>query len=262
MMTRNIILLAAICISSMIMHMRAQSLTEQAATAYNNDDFNAALELYLKAANEDGTSSELFYNIGNTYYKLDKNGLAILYYERALLLDPNNDDARNNLNFVNGKANVNIDNGSTYWKDSIDDMVCSLSSSMWGMIAVTSFILFIGLLMVYIFVDAIVLRKIGFFGGGIMLIASILANVCAFYVKGKAEAHNQAVVIVPSVTLSTSPRQPKDKTEEAFMLNEGTKISIVDSVSVSTSGNNEKWYDIKADDTHRAWINASSIEII
>ena len=54
-----------------------------------------------------------------------------------------------------------------------------------------------------------------------------------------------------------------DKTEEAFILNEGTKVTIVDSVSVSaTQGNNEKWYDVRADNTHRAWISSSSIEII
>ncbi len=240
----------------------AQSLCEQAAEAYNSDDFNKALELYLKAAQEDGTSSWLYYNIGNTYYKLDKNGMAILYYERALLLDPGNSDAINNLEFVNGKANLNIDKGATYWRDSIDNAVSSLSSSNWGMLGIISFFLFIILLVVYVFVDTVSLRKVGFFGGGIMLICSILANVCAYHVKSKSEAHNQAIVVLPSVTLSTSPRMPKDKTEEAFMLNEGTKITVVDSVMNTVSGNNEKWYDIKADDTHRAWINSDAIEII
>ena len=259
-MIRNIIMFA-LCLCS-IVPIKAQSLTEQATAAYNNDDFNAALELYLKIANEEGTSSELFYNIGNTYYKLDKNGMAILYYERALLLDPNNADARSNLEYVNSKANVNADDGATYWKDSIDNMVCSQSSSAWGVIAIVSFMLFIGLLVIYIFIDAVILRKIGFFGGGIMLIISVLSNICAFYVKDKVEAHNQAVIIVPSATLSTSPRQPKDKTEEAFILNEGTKIAIIDSVSVSASDSNEKWYDVRVDDTHRAWINSSAIEII
>ena len=240
----------------------AQSLSEKASEAYNKDDFGTALKLYLDAAKEDGTSSELYYNIGNSYYKLDKNGMAILYYERALLLDPNNKDARSNLEFVKSKANLNIDTGATYWKDSLEASVKSMSSSLWGAIAVISFILFIILLVIYIFVDTIILRKIGFFGGGLMLICSIVANICAFYVKSQAEARNQAIVVIPSATLSTSPRQPKDKTEEAFMLNEGVKVEIVDSVTNTVSDKKEKWYDVKADETHRAWINADAIEII
>ena len=259
-MKRNIFILCALVVFAATGF--AQSLTEQAAEAYNKDDFNKALELYLQAAQQEGTSSELFYNIGNTYYRLDKRGEAILYYERALLLDPSNGDARNNLDYVRSKANLTTDVGATYWKDSIDNMVSTLTSSAWGVIAVASFLLFIVLLVVYIFVDAVILRKIGFFGGGIMLIVTIIANICAFHVKAKAETHNQAIVVVPSATLSTSPRQPKDKSEEAFMLSEGAKVAVVDSVTNSVSGNSEKWYDVRAGENNRAWINAEAIEII
>ena len=240
----------------------AQTLTEQAAAAYNNDDYEKALQLYQQAANEDGTSSELLYNIGNTYYKLDKNGMAILYYERALLLDPSNQDARSNLDFVNGKANLSIDRGSTYWKDSIDEFVKSQSASTWGKIGIICFIAFIIAVAVYIFMNAVIVRKIGFFGGGILLICSILANVCAFHVQSVVANRNKAIVVVPSATLSTSPRTPKDKTEEAFLLNEGTKVEIIDSVSSSINGGKEKWLDVRADDTHRAWINAKNVEVI
>ena len=98
-MKRNIFILCSFIVFA-VFTSYAQSLTEQAAAAYNKDDFNQALELYLEASQQEGTSSELFYNIGNTYYKLDKKGKAILYYERALLLDPNNSNARDNLDYV------------------------------------------------------------------------------------------------------------------------------------------------------------------
>ena len=260
-MKRNIFILCSFIVFA-VFTSYAQSLTEQAAAAYNKDDFNQALELYLEASQQEGTSSELFYNIGNTYYKLDKKGKAILYYERALLLDPNNSNARDNLDYVRSKSSMTTDIGATYWKDSIDNMVCSQTATAWGVLAVVSFLAFIVLLFVCIFGDAVILRKIGFFGGGIMLIVTILANICAFHVKSKVEAHDQAVVVIPSATLSTSPRQPKDKTEEAFMLNEGTKVTVIDSVTNVVSGSNEKWYDVRANETSRAWIAASAIEII
>ena len=68
-----------------------------------------------------------------------------------------------------------------------------------------------------------------------------------------------AIVIEPSTILSTSPRVPKDRTEEALLLHEGTKVEILDSICNSTS---DKWYDVKVDNSHRAWINADAVEII
>ena len=81
----------------------AMSLTQQADSAYMQDNFAKATELYLKIAEEEGTSANLYYNIGNCYFRQGKPGMAILYYERALRLDPSDKDARANLEFVNTK---------------------------------------------------------------------------------------------------------------------------------------------------------------
>ena len=80
--------------------------------------------------------------------------------------------------------------------------------------------------------------------------------------KSKLESHNKAIIISPSVTLSTVPRTPKDKNEEAFILTAGNKVTIVDSVETTIGEQQVKWYDIKADDTHRAWLKSENIEII
>ena len=66
----------------------ASSLTQEADSAYMNDDFIKAAKLYEEIAANEGTSSNLFYNLGNAYYRQGKLGLAILNYERALRLDP------------------------------------------------------------------------------------------------------------------------------------------------------------------------------
>ena len=66
----------------------------------------------------------------------------------------------------------------------------------------------------------------------------------------------------PVSVLSTSPREPKSKIEEAFMLHEGIKVEMLDSVEVKVDSVSQKWFDIKSDDTHRAWIKASDIERI
>lgn len=239
-----------------------KALADQANAAYQRDDFNSALSLYEQAAKEDGTSSLLYYNMGNTHYRLGNMGKAVLCYERALLLDPSNDDARTNLEFVNDKLQLKIDRGSSFVSDTIGGFVRSIASDTWAHLGIASFILLLVAVLVYIFAEAVILRKIGFFGGGVLLLVSIVSNICAFYTHSIVVNKSYAIVTIPSATLSTSPRVPKDKSEEAFMLSEGTKVEIVDSVQGAVDGEVIMWLDVKADDQHRAWIRSTDVEHI
>ncbi|MCH4155068.1 MAG: tetratricopeptide repeat protein [Muribaculaceae bacterium] len=240
----------------------AQDITQKANDLYSKDNFNEALELYLNAAKTKGTSSELYYNIGNTYYRLGNMGKSILYYERALILNPSNADAKTNLDFVNGKIQNNADIGASFLSNLIDSLISRESSNSWAIIGVVCFLLFLGAVALYIFASSVPLRKLGFFGGAALLLFTIVAISCSSHLQSKAMNHEYAIVTVSSTTLSTSPRVPKDKSEEAFLLNEGMKVQIVDSVENKTEGVSEKWYDVKADDSHRAWISSKAVEII
>lgn len=237
--------------------MFAQDLVKQANSEYEKDHYEKAIELYEKAAKQQGTSSELYYNIGNSHYRLGNLGEAILNYERALKLDPNNDDVRTNLDFVNEKANVKIDNGGSYFTDKIAGWVMSRSSNSWAVISAVLFLVFVAALLAYIFMSNVAIRKIGFFGGGIVLVVMLFTLWFAFATRNHAVNSKYAIVVVPSSTLSTSPRLPKDKTEEAFLLNEGFKVEVVDSVKSEML-----WYDVKTSDQHRAWIKAGDVKII
>lgn len=86
--------------------------------------------------------------------------------------------------------------------------------------------------------------------------------IFSFIAANKATTHTNAVITVPSSILSTSPRQPKDRTEEAVLLHEGTKVEIVDSVTSRKDSITDKWYEVKIDHTNRAWINSSAVEKI
>lgn len=252
-------LIGIVCVFSS----QAQSLVEKAEKAYSEDKFNEALSLYEEAAQTEGVSTDLYYNIGNCYYRLGNNGKAILYYERALNLDPANSNARDNLEFVKNRItdDINVDETNIIG-EFINSVMNSMSSNGWAILSIVLFILLITAVALYIFSNTVIIRKIGFFGGIILLILTIFTNCLAFKSYKKIAEHRYAVITIPSVTLSTSPRTPKDKTEEAFILNQGTKIYILDSVVTKSANSNDVWYDIKADDTHRAWINKSAIDII
>ena len=223
---------------------------EAANKAYSEDDFAKAIELYNKAMAEDGKSSDLYYNIGNSHYRLGEVGEAVLNYERALKLNPSNKDARTNLQFVNEKHNLTTDTGKGYFSSTFYNWICSYSSNFWAYFAGVSFILFIAALLGYLFLDNIALRKIGFFGGGILLVVWITSLAFAYITYCNAVESNYAIITVPSATLSTSPREPKDKSEEAFLLKEGFKVEILDSVKVEDN----TWLDVCTDEQNRAWI--------
>lgn len=244
-------------------HASAKSLVEQANEAYSSDKFIEALKLYQEAEKKDGVSTELYYNIGNTYYRLGNKGKAILYYERALSLDPSNSDARENLDFVNtkivDKTVVDEANIIVVFFRNVGNI---FTSNGWATLAICLFIALITAIGVYVFSDSVLIRKIGFFGGIVLILLVIVANYYAFASKNRMENHDYAIITTSSVTLSTSPRVPKDKTEEAFILNEGTKVFVIDSVETKNNGRVDRWYDVKADDSHRAWINGSNLEKI
>ena len=181
---------------------------DRANQAYKQELYNEALKLYLKKEKKNGVSSALYCNIGDTYYRLKDNVHAVLFYERALLLDPSNSDARFNLEFVRG----------------------------------------------------VLMRKIGFFGGAVLIVACILANLAAFHVYNKATAGNGAIIMPETVTLSKAPREPRDKEHEAFQLRQGTRVEIVDTITDSANGS--KWLQVSTAGGHKAWLSAKDVEVI
>mgnify|MGYP002625901434 CR=1 FL=1 len=239
--------------------MAANANIERANQAYKQELYNEALKLYLQEAEQTGVSSSLYCNIGDTYYRLKDNVHAVLYYERALLLDPSNSDARFNLDFVRSKMQLPDDAGDSWFSNWVDQTVSRLSSNAWAIIAIITFLLFLAGVAAYLFMDNVLMRKIGFFGGALVLLVSILANLAAFHVHDKATAGNGAIIMPESVTLSTAPREPRDKEEEAFQLQQGTRVEIVDSIADKTRG---KWLQVSTAGGHKAWINAKDVEVI
>lgn len=253
-----LLLLATIFCSIKI---NAQEIITEADSAYVNDDFSKAIELYNQAINDYGTSSLLYYNLANAYYRSGQIGKAIVCYERAIILDPQNKDAKTNLEFVNTKILDKPGDKGTFISNAVELIVTKLHSNTWAVIALILFISMLIAISLYVFTNKVLLRKAGFFGAIIILIAMVISIIFSVQYANMASSQNKAIIISPSVILSTSPRIPKDRTEEAMLLHEGTKLEILDSVSDGGSINT-KWYDVRIDNNHRAWISSSAVEII
>lgn len=240
----------------------ASSLIQEADKAYMDDNFEQALQLYNQAAIQEGVSSNLFYNIGNCYYRLGSNGKAIVNYERALKLDPSNSDAATNLAFVNTKiVDKPVDNSSLTEKIG-ERIINKFTADTWAWITFAIFTLFILAAAGYIFLSAVILRKTCFFSGLVLIALTICGIAVTITSARRTVSDENAIIISESVNLGTSPRVPKDKSEEAFLLHEGTRLQIVDSLTTTNGDARSKWYEVKVDRDHRAWINSENIEKI
>lgn len=240
----------------------ATSLTEQADSAYAADDFAAALSLYQEALDTDGASADLWYNIGNTQYRLGNLGLAVVAYERSLRLDPANPDTRANLEFVLSRTTDRPGDTGSFISNSADAIASSVSPNAWAWVAIGLFTLCMLSLGVYMFGSEVIVRKTGFFGAIILFIITIVTVGIALRAASNASAKDRAVITAASTILSTSPREPKDRSEEAMLLHEGTRVRILDSVAAPGDTTGLKWYDVSIDNHHRAWIKSTDLEII
>ena len=134
----------------------------EADSAYVKGAYQLAIADY-EALLKQGASAELYYNLGNAYYRTENITKAVLNYERALLLDPSNSDARFNLDFVRSKMQLPDDAGDSWFSNWVDQTVSRLSSNAWAMIAIITFLLFLAGVAAYLFMDNVLIRKIGFF---------------------------------------------------------------------------------------------------
>ncbi len=241
---------------------QASDTISEADSLYAAEQYHTAIEHYTKAMKDDGTSSELYYNLGNAYYRNGNLGKAVVCYERSLRIDPTNDDALQNLQFVRTKLADKPGVSGTFFSNAYDSTATVLTSNTWATISFIIFALVACGICLYFFSNKVLLRKFGFFGSITLFVCMIICIAMSLRSYNISTATDKAVIIVPSTILSTSPRTPKDRNEEAMLLHEGTLVTIIDSVTSGSGRQALKWYEVDIDNRHRAWIKKSDIEMI
>ena len=229
------------------------SLWSRAAEAYADEDWETAVSAWSAIDAEGLESPELYYNIGNAYFKASDYAHAILYYERALKLDPSYSDARFNLEFANEFIQDRIESVPEFFiKTWIRKMDYLLSSDAWaGMFFLFLAIAAAGMLL-FLLAGTSGKRRLGFFG---FIAAAVFAILClAFSISQKADyaRADSAIITTPVTSAKSSPGENSGK--DLFILHEGTKVKLMDSVG--------GWYNIELSDGRQGWIESSAFEII
>lgn len=239
----------------------AESLLEKADSAYINKDYMTAAKLYEEVSKETGVSTDLYYNLGNAYYRYGQLGKSILNYERSLLLDPTNNDAKRNLEIIKAKTVDKIPDNRSFLNRLADNIIYLYNANTWAVISIVVFTLILVATLCYLFVDKIIYRKIGFFGCIALSCVEIIVLVISFISASHANNHNYAIIMVESAELSATPQNATASENDATKLHEGTKVEIIDSVATPNDSTCRMWYNVKIN-SDKAWIKSNVVEKI
>lgn len=221
-------------------------------SAYIKEDYATSAQIY-EGLLSDGESADVYYNLGNSYYKLGEIAKSILNYERALLLQPGNGDIRANLEVARAKAIDKVELvPEIFFISWIKSLINIMSVDAWAWWGIVSFLFFIVALYFFIFSKQVVLKKIGFTASIVLLMITVCANIFASEQKEHLVNRTSAIVMNPSVTVRSTP---SESGTSLFILHEGRKVSIKDKSM-------REWTEISLEDGKVGWVPVSSIEVI
>ncbi|MCB0760932.1 MAG: tetratricopeptide repeat protein [Flavobacteriales bacterium] len=223
-------------------------LYTRANAAYEAGDFTTARDLYLQIE-ETHTSLELQYNMGNTYYKLGDVAHAILHYERALDINPRDEDARTNLRIANQLVKDKIDAlPSLGVDDVVDNLVSANTISMWTWSAIAAMFLSALLAALYLLSRPGAARRMALAGSALLLLTAIIAYIGGDAATDRLKDQSEAIVMPAKVDVLNQPNG--DQT--VFVLHEGTKVYL--------RREQEAWVEITIANGSVGWVKRGDIE--
>ncbi len=225
---------------------------ETAGLQYQKADYKGAIESYSRILKSGFVAPEVYYNLGNCYYKTNNIPEAILNYERGLKLSPKDEDLQFNLRLANLKVVDKIQSVDQIffkrWMEGISHFFTTDSAARYAII-----FMWLAMIVLALFVISwnSVFKRIFFYVGVVFFFSSIAFYLISNYRYNAINATTAGIVFNPSVYVKSAP---EDKSTDLFILHEGTKVQILDNV-----GN---WKKIRLMNNNEGWVKAESLEVI
>jgi tetratricopeptide (TPR) repeat protein len=219
---------------------------------YNQGNYTEAIEKYTSIINNGFESAELYYNLGNAYYKINDIANSIFYFEKSLLLDPNNNETKNNLSF---SQNMTIDRIETVPVNQVSKFISKFTNvfdyNTWLLISIIFEFLSLIVFSLYLFNKNSDTKKRFFSIGSIFLFFFIIFLILGINSKSEYEKNNPAILFENRISFKS---EPNERSEDLFLLNEGTKVNVLEKLN--------EWSLVELSNGSKGWILSSTFQTI
>lgn len=226
----------------------AATTIETANSAYLSGNYQQAITLYEQALKA-GDSPELFYNLGNAYYRTNNISKALYYYEKAYLYNPSDDDVRHNMDYVRTKTvDKLLPPADIFFVSWYKDLLYCMSVYGWAIFSLITILVSLVALLSYLFTNNDLLRKISFWLTLLSFVFFLLSIFFALQQNYIINNSNVALVTAKEVVLKKSP---ESSSETVGTIHEGTRLNIIDDVI-------KEWKEVELPDGRTGWISTGT----
>ncbi|MBQ6987741.1 MAG: tetratricopeptide repeat protein [Alistipes sp.] len=227
-------------------------LWQRANTAYNSGDYAQAEACYTRILEQGLYSASLYYNLANAHFKQNELGKALLYYNRALRLRPNDEDIRHNLEYAKQSTKDSIEEIPEFFlKTWIKSLRGALSCTTWSILSLVMLATALAFGLIYMLAQRLSLRKTGFYLMAIAALLFVVTTAFAWSERNMLIKRSEAIVMDSAVSIKSSPDR---SATELFVLHEGTKVTIGEAI--------DGWAEVRIADGRKGWIEEERIERI
>ncbi|MGB3605937.1 MAG: tetratricopeptide repeat protein [Psychroserpens sp.] len=228
------------------------AMFDEANTLYKDGSYAKALDKYNLIVEAGAHSAELYFNMANAHYKLNHIAPSIYYYEKALLLKPNDKDIQNNLVFA---RNMTIDAIDKMPEVGFSKLTKTLTNRFsfdeWAKISIGLMLVFVLLFIAYYFSYSTSKKRFAFVTSLSSLVLALVAVAFAFHSYDLAKKDQPAIVFAQESMIKNEPNR---RSEEAFKLHEGTKVQVLDTL--------DEWKQIKISDGKTGWVVSTDLKML
>ncbi len=221
----------------------------EAEKAYREKHYREAIRQYESLVQQGYTSSKLYYNLGNAYYRDNQLGKAIYNYELAQKLSPKDEDVINNLAIANSKTIDKIDAKTNFFASVLKArLVNSLDTTRWAWLSIGSLVAALLLLFCFISASGSLVKRIGFFTSLLSFVLFIATMVLGFIALNSKHEITFGIVIAKECKTYS---EPQDSDKQKFVLHEGTRVKVLDT--------NDAWTSIKLENGNEGWVKTQEL---
>ena len=222
-------------------------------SAYSQARYDDAIRIYETVIANDGGSVELYYNLGNSFFRNNMIGKAILNYERALRISPTDKDTKANLEYALTMTKDEVaEQYELFLAAWFKAIVNTMGITAWAVIGVVAFILLLLCLLLFFFNRKVGIRKTALVFVIFSVFVTIFANIAATHIYNYMNNDSEAVVMREEAYLKSTP---DNSGTELVKIHEGRKVKIIDDTM-------REWKEVELEEGTVGWLPAAAIERI